>query len=80
MIPCISHSSSYRLYEYSFIFQLRCLSEDETHNCSMMTKPGATSVTVNKLDADQKYRIQLAAVTSQGHGKWSKVYIIGKVL
>ena len=59
-------------------FQIRCLSEDQKHNCSMRMGAETESAIVKKLHKDQKYRIQMAAITSHGFGEWSKVYIVGK--
>ena len=63
----------------TMILQIRCLSEDEKHNCSMTTTAETNNAVVSKLRRDQKYRLQLAAMTNQGYGKWSKVYIVGKL-
>ena len=63
---------------WCIFFQIRCLSEDKKHNCSMVAGGDTERAVVKKLLEDQTYRIQMAAITSHGLGEWSKLYIVGK--
>ena len=63
---------------WCIFFQIRCLSEDKKHNCSMVAGGDTERAVVKKLLEDQTYRIQMAAITSHGVGEWSKLYIVGK--
>ena len=62
----------------SIVLQIRCLSEDKKHNCSMVAGGDTERAVVKRLLEDQTYRIQMAAITSHGLGEWSKLYIVGK--
>ncbi|KAH3815650.1 hypothetical protein DPMN_144180 [Dreissena polymorpha] len=57
--------------------QIKCLSEDGQHNCSRSVNGSTHSLRLENLVAGMNYNIEMAAVTSQGTGKWSSVFAIG---
>ncbi|XP_052285916.1 roundabout homolog 2-like isoform X6 [Dreissena polymorpha] len=58
-------------------YMIKCLSEDGQHNCSRSVNGSTHSLRLENLVAGMNYNIEMAAVTSQGTGKWSSVFAIG---
>ena len=65
--------------EYNF-FQIHCLSNDGTHNCSAQTNGTTFRLLIDNLDVGVNYKIQIAAATKQGLGRWSEMFEFGKIL
>ena len=62
------------------LLQIRCVSEDESHNCTTTTNGSTNRLFIKDLVGGANYRIQIAAATKQGVGIWSEVYDFGEFL
>ncbi|KAL5019774.1 hypothetical protein ScPMuIL_002666 [Solemya velum] len=58
-------------------YQVKCISNDSRHNCSLATNSTTDNVMIHRLSAGMTYSIQLAGRTSEGVGVWSKQFLIG---
>ncbi|KAL8616173.1 hypothetical protein ACOMHN_066659 [Nucella lapillus] len=58
-------------------YEIYCMDDDRSHNCSVSTDQTASSVRIQDVDPDRTYRIRLAARTPTGVGVWSKTYVVG---
>lgn len=75
------HSIRSANFHYNFFFfQVKCISNDSRHNCSLATNSTTDNVMIHRLSAGMTYSIQLAGRTSEGVGVWSKQFLIGEFL
>ncbi|VDI07959.1 roundabout, axon guidance receptor 1 [Mytilus galloprovincialis] len=58
-------------------YEIKCLSDDGKHDCSVSINGTSNKYTINNLQEDVTYSIQIAARTSKGVGVWSQSYVIG---
>nr|KAG5705527.1 hypothetical protein BaRGS_009180 [Batillaria attramentaria] len=58
-------------------YEIYCMDDDRTHNCSVTTDDTTSSVRIQNVDPERTYRIRLAARTGQGIGAWSKTFVVG---
>ena len=67
-----------RIEKDFYLLQIKCISNNDKHNCSRTVLGNITMVTIRDLHPDLTYTIKVAARTGSGAGEWSKAITFGE--